>query len=104
MGPRSLAGRSTKEGQGKCGVRSWIGRHSYHSIEQNVKDKNLENRALESLPASGLALSRQKWRVSHLTHDRLAHLSARQGQSRDYEALWDSCAAERISTLLIIRR
>src|SRR5262249_41981725 len=41
-----LAGRSTKEGQANALSVSWIRRHSYHSIEPNVKDKNLENRVI----------------------------------------------------------
>src|SRR5215813_1035474 len=46
MGLRQLAGRSTKEGRGKRAVWSWIARHSYHSPEQNVKDKNLDHRVI----------------------------------------------------------
>ena len=44
MGLRWLAGRSTTEGQGKRAVWSWIARHSYHSPEQDVKDKKLDHR------------------------------------------------------------
>src|SRR5215813_10194751 len=52
MGLRQLAGRSTKEGRGKRAVWSWIGRHSYHSAGQNVKNKKLD-RTSDSL--------RKKW-------------------------------------------
>jgi integrase len=44
MGRRELAGRSREEGRGKRAVWSWIGRHSYHWTEQNVKDEKLDHR------------------------------------------------------------
>src|SRR2546426_5300795 len=45
---------------GQRAIRSWINRHSYHSPEQNVKDKKLDHRVIGLHHPHGAAMTRFK--------------------------------------------